>query len=163
MNSVDYSYIAGIMDGEGCIATSNDTRNGCPTVRIAVSMADSYIPQWLHEKFSGSFIYIKRNRKHLNERTQYVWSVSKSIDVINFLEKIIPYLKIKKNRAKLALKLANLIVTRKNNPKSYSRCMDGKYGGQISITDEERKIRQEIRSKIREYNQRIKKDWEDDD
>lgn len=92
------SYMGGIMDGEGSILITKSNRGRAEskspsyTVRVSVSMCDSEIPKLFFNTFGGSFS--KRDRtKDIMHKTSYEWILS-SKKTIDFLESIIPYIRI---------------------------------------------------------------------
>ncbi len=106
MKNTDLAYIAGIIDGEGCIRfTSN--RNKDRTRRyyslVEITMTKEFICQWLHFAFGG-YIYCKKIPDNKNWAPQWRWYVKRQ-DAYDFLKAIYPFLRIKKAQAELAIKL----------------------------------------------------------
>jgi hypothetical protein len=96
---------------------------------------DDLIPLWFRAKFGGSLKFSKASKSHFG--TTWVWYLwcNKAAD---FLETIIPYLKYKQNRAKLAVELARLHRRR---------------GGNVSsLTDDELSRRELLATGIRKEN-----------
>ncbi len=104
MSKLTAAYLAGLIDGEGSIEIrkiKNEHSNGGvyyrPRIRVAV--VDKYIIQWLKDSFGG-YIYVQRNsEKHNNWKDAYCWVVANQKLVGGILEKIYPYLRIKKESA----------------------------------------------------------------
>jgi hypothetical protein len=80
MNEIDLAYIAGIIDGEGSIGINkiknyNGTNTTYYRLLVQVCMVEGCIPQWLCDAFGA----------------------------VSFLKVILPYLKIKKEQAEIAI------------------------------------------------------------
>ena len=104
MRKVDLSYIAGLFDGEGCIsiAKCSPRRIGnSPYYRleVAVVMANEYIPKLFQFHFGGR-TYKKKGMEYW--RQQWQWHAG-SEEAVDFLKAILPYLRLKRDEAKLAL------------------------------------------------------------
>ena len=103
-------YIAGLFDGDGCIflnramPTEKTIARGevSPKYQLMCSLANIYKPVVL--KFQAKFggLVVPRNAQNPRQRTAWYWAVTARRSV-NFLEKISPYLFIKKEQAKIAL------------------------------------------------------------
>ena len=90
------AYTAGIIDGEGSIMI---TRGGSYRMRVQVGMVEEYIPKWLHFSFGGS-LQIRRMEKPKRNIAQ--WTIANQL-AAEFLKAILPYLKIKRGQAEIAL------------------------------------------------------------
>lgn len=89
-------YIAGIIDGEGCIS---HTTKGYWHVRVA--MTDEPVIRWLAQ-FGGNVQF--EDRSHLlNRKNCWTWNVSRHRDVTTLLTAISPILIVKKERAQECL------------------------------------------------------------
>lgn len=118
MRIADKAYAAGILDGEGSICltrwSSNRWNNMYPVV--AVSNCDEPLIHWLNSRWKGSIrIGIIRSG---SRRPQHRWSLS-GLKTNKFLNDVIPYLIIKKERANWALQ-ANAIQGSKKLFRPYS-------------------------------------------
>jgi hypothetical protein len=108
MNKLTASYVAGLLDGEGCIEiqkrNDNNSKNGyyyCP--RIRVCMTNKEIIEWL-KSFGG---WTEKERVRDNRKTAYTWCISGAKLTKAFLDKVYPYLKVKKEEAGLVKKIIN--------------------------------------------------------
>lgn len=107
MKDIDLAYVAGILDGEGCISITKirpkntNLHNPCYGLQIRVSMVDKAIPL-LCQSFFGGYLWQKppRNEK---EKPQWKWAVQ-SKEAVKCLNLLLPYLRSKKNEAELAIK-----------------------------------------------------------
>jgi len=96
------AYIAGIVDGEGCIQIQkNPTKFRSPgySARVTVAMATTQVIQLLKELFGGN-IYVQKIRN----TTMYRWEIN-SQQARRFLENIYEFLRIKDDQAQLAIEL----------------------------------------------------------
>ena len=101
MNKLTASYLAGIIDGEGCLdirKMKNDRRYY--SARLRVGMVDKEFIEWLRNSFGGSIYCRKQNG---NNRTSYTWQVDAKM-TMKILEKIYPYLRLKKKQAEIVMK-----------------------------------------------------------
>ncbi len=104
------AYIAGIVDGEGYIGikTNGWGKNGRPryVIRVGVGNSDISLIQLLQVEFGGS---VYGGNRHLTRtdgspyRPFWKWELC-SRKAASFIESILPYLRIKKPQAELALK-----------------------------------------------------------
>lgn len=103
-------YIAGIIDGEGCItidkSSSHWTGRNIYSVRVVVSMTDKQVPLFLHQKFGGAFY--EYQRKNTNCKVTHIWKLTNS-KTTNFLRLIQPYLLIKRPQVEVALRFISTL------------------------------------------------------
>ncbi len=106
MKRTDLAYVAGIIDGEGCISFSgNPTKSSHYNyILVQVVNTNEWLIRWLHMAFGGRFHLRKDKReKAKGWKPTYQWSIG-SMDALKFLELVYPYLKIKKPQAEIAIK-----------------------------------------------------------
>ena len=111
MTETEKAYIAGIVDGEGCItAYSYNTRRTTSTKStIMVSNADTFLVDWLKTVSGLGTIHDHCNKRNLLKgwKPQRVWCLS-SLHGSCLLKEILPYLIIKKEQAELFIELVEL-------------------------------------------------------
>jgi hypothetical protein len=95
MKKTDLAYLAGLVDGEGTIGISPQQN-----VRVAIAMTEEFLPKWIHMSFGGK-IYLHKQRR-VNWKRLTEWVVNGEEANI-FLTAILPYLRIKKPQAEIAL------------------------------------------------------------
>jgi len=106
-NEILWSYLAGLFDGEGtvCISTSHN-RNNTTIFQMNVKVANTKLElmQWLITNFGG-FYSVSNAKSEANKRysTQYAWMPKGKKNRIEVLEKMLPYLVIKKQQALIGL------------------------------------------------------------
>ena len=98
-------YLAGIIDGEGCVklACHKIKRKykiyyGCQK-RCEVSNTSKKLIDWLYKNFGGHLISAKREG---NRKLQYRWALRKK-EIEEIFPQIIPYLIVKKEESKETL------------------------------------------------------------
>ena len=111
LTETEKAYIAGIIDGEGCISlgfgNSVGNNRGAFYGRIAVEMACKSVPEWLYIKIGGTLS--NRKRPH-RVPIMWQWRISGKNSRI-LLKEVIPYLVEKKKEADLYLSFGKNITT----------------------------------------------------
>src|SRR4051812_43729904 len=103
--SLDIAYVAGIIDGEGCISlhkVKSDDNHLYDRLypRLTVGMTNDDVIFTLHKNFGGSIYKITRkNKKH---KDYFVWKIMGQ-PTVELLEKTLPHLIVKLQQAKLAI------------------------------------------------------------
>lgn len=130
MSKAKCGYLAGIIDGEGCITIGRGIKKDTINYNaiLMVTNTDKNVIQWLKDNFGGNFYDSKPN--NIVSKPSYRWRLLKKSDLELLLLSIIPYLIIKKQQAKILLEFVRL-----------------------SRNDDVQK-RQELYSKIRALNKR---------
>ena len=109
VDSLILAYLAGIIDGEGCIAIygyhgnwimSHGKRHRGFRLDVKVGMGEPEAVQLLMKTFGGS-IYVRKITPNGN-KPSYSWTVSAKL-AIACLRQLIPFLRVKKAQAEIAL------------------------------------------------------------
>jgi len=102
ISKTDLAYTAGIIDGEGCISIVPRKLDGkvYHSLFVAVTCTDTVIVPWLKATFGGNTHQVKERRK--NHRDMLQWGISTQ-EAEDFLRRILPWLRLKKPQAELAL------------------------------------------------------------
>jgi len=105
---VDHAYLAGIVDGEGCIIIRHQggrkgTANGY-ALELNITNTDEALMIWLLDTFGGLCRWkVKKGLTGLMKRPSWVWWVSgKNAGAV--LQVILPYLRVKRAQADLGLR-----------------------------------------------------------
>ena len=98
MKETEKAYLAGIVDGEGCIGIFNV--RGSYSLRLSVGMTDTQAIELL-SSVTGKRISSVTVRRP-NCKVGYLVRLS-GVDAQAFLNEILPYLRVKKNLAELAI------------------------------------------------------------
>jgi len=105
-------YLAGLLDGEGCLAITS--QNGTYSATVTIVNTEKVLMRWLKKNFNGR-ISVSRYAKG-NRRTCYRWVVDKQKDIVELLNKVKSRLVIKKEQANCILKLRSLVTIYKVRP-----------------------------------------------
>jgi hypothetical protein len=134
----DLIYAASVIDCEGCICigkTCNKNRKGRPypayTIRIIVGNTNRALTDWLHSVFGGT-LQVRHQLKIRHNKDCYLWTLTTTKQMQEFLVAVQPHLKLKKDQAQLLLSLLS----------------------QHNVSDP--KFREETYQKMRELNQKGK-------
>ena len=128
------SYMAGIVDGEGCIAINGSEHKQ----QLVVTVANSNEPliRWIALHFGGhTNINYSENEKH---RNSYCWRLY-GHQTEGFLKSILPYLIVKKSQAELVLEFLKILSPA---------------GGRTLVTDEFWMIRDGFIQQLKQLNKR---------
>lgn len=137
-SKTDIAYLAGIVDGEGTIGIHHG-RDGFGGPYLQAGGTDKRLVDWLKSLFGGNYtFYHLTDMKHKHHKDFYLWRLNLS-DVSRVLIQIIPYLKLKREQAELAVSFRKTI---------------GKVG--LRITPDIYKNRLEIYNQMRILNRRGK-------
>jgi hypothetical protein len=100
----EWSYIAGFIDGEGCITLTNPKKVNTRFVgEILIVNTNIFVLRWIKHRILGNLN--KRKKQSPNHKTAYCLKISKREDIIRILDNIYPYLKIKDRQARIILDL----------------------------------------------------------
>jgi hypothetical protein len=100
---IEYAYLAGILDGEGAIFITRDlfrSKNPVFRAEIRVGMIEPNAVKRMHNAFGGSF-FLEKPYHH--KRPLHRWSISNREQITFCLSKLLPYLDVKKEQAKVVL------------------------------------------------------------
>lgn len=117
IDEIDIAYCAGIIDGEGSIIIGKGKqRIGLGysyEVLVSVHMMDGYVPKYLAECFGGKCS--KTSVLHNNRKGDFAYYYHANGSRARvFLAMILPYLKIKKRQAEIALYMQNKLSSNPN-------------------------------------------------
>ena len=144
----ELAYAAGIIDGEGTISAY---RQKSPLghfryyIKVHFDMIEDDIPLWFQLKFGGKF---SPNQNRATSTARQHWGIN-CRKAAQFLEHIVPYLRLKKNRAELAIQLAN--AARKPGQNTERR-VSGKRIASLPLSLEEQTTREGLALQIRREN-----------
>ena len=98
-NKENLIYLAGLIDGEGCICCINPSAEP-NKYKLVLEVAVVYRPvlEWAKLLFGGSLYKTTQNSKQI-----WRWRLA-AVDAILLLKEVVPYLKIKKKEAVEALR-----------------------------------------------------------
>ena len=95
---IEIGYLAGIVDGEGCL---NIYRTKAHTqCRLTINTTDKILGDWLKEKIgTGGVNKERRIKPRPHHKQVYIYLMAAQKDLLNLLLWITPHLLIKKKRA----------------------------------------------------------------
>lgn len=117
------AYLAGLLDGEGCVRIGKDQRknklhrrkNPSYFLDVRIEMVNAYFLKDYAKKFGGCIYQRKRIGKH-GESVMWLLYGKKASE---FLSLVLPYLNVKKEEAKKAIEFQSMIGAR--NTKALTR------------------------------------------
>lgn len=148
-----WAYIAGILDADGCFMITKHARKTpegrkwhtlekrSPTymISIKIAMIEKEAIEFLTDHMGIGGYYLSGARpSRPNSKSIYQWYLRGRKAVIPFLENVIPFLRVKKDRAEFLLEFS----------KNIKMTTDGYHG----IPDDELNYREESYVKMREFN-----------
>lgn len=115
-NNTDLAYAAGLIDGEGSILIigrkrkKKDSRKRYTDyyLRVKIESTDGVMCPWMQMKFGGCLRFLPI--KNVKYSDKYLWEMN-SRSAANFLRQVLPYLKVKKQHAEIALEFQNTMLT----------------------------------------------------
>lgn len=121
-DKVKWSYLAGIIDGEGTIAinTHNNPTKEFPNrvqtyaLEICIVNTDERLMKWLIQHFGGQY-YGRERADKVNHRRAYAWRVTGHANRKRTLLALLPYLVMKREQAILGLKYLDLHYSHSND------------------------------------------------
>jgi len=93
-DSVVLAYIAGLMDGEGCITIKRQGR----AVQITVTNTDKPVMEWLVQQMGGR-LHMDVYKTLAGDREMWRWQIAAWANCHVFLSALLPYLRIKRAKA----------------------------------------------------------------
>ena len=118
MNKTDLAYIAGFFDGEGCICLGKDGKH--IYLQVSASQTNEWIINWLRLSFGGG---VSKKARKGRERQGWQWIV-RGGKACMFLVEILPFLKLKRAEAELALQFQGRRKGRGYRPTDKERAVD---------------------------------------
>lgn len=116
MKRLSWKYIAGFVDGEGCLdfqashhKSYPDTPYIRPRIRIALAENSLFVLKILHENHGGSVWQAKRGKKNTAWSDAYYWHLDGK-KARPFLQNIVNHLEIKKEQAKLLIWMIDSVM-----------------------------------------------------
>lgn len=103
-----FSYLAGIIDGEGCLTIGAGKKGNVTNYNsiIMVANTNEKLIKWLQHNFGGN--YYKSGRDVPNQKPAYIWRFLKKAEIEKLLLAILPYLIIKREQAIALLEFVRL-------------------------------------------------------
>lgn len=106
MDASIIAYLAGFVDGEGCIAIHRN-HNGSFFLTLSASQVNPYPLRLLAYHFTGS-VRIDKSTSRLGKKRLYTWKVM-SDRASNALKALLPFLVVKKDEAGLGIEFQDTV------------------------------------------------------
>ncbi len=108
-NPLHLAYLAGIIDGEGCIHIGyyfNKSQNRATYhTLIQVTSTDKPLIEWLSNKFGGkAALYTKAQTPKNSRQIPYVWKITGD-DLTHLCRLVLPFMISKKDQIKIMIKM----------------------------------------------------------
>jgi len=105
MNKEEKAYIAGFIDGEGCITfikhMKRDDISWEP--KLEITNTDKNVLEWIAEKIPESSLYYQEEDRNEIWKTRHYLRINKRKDLLSILKNVEPYLIVKSEQAKLMI------------------------------------------------------------
>lgn len=107
-SKVNYIYLSGILDGEGCLTVGAGKRETCINYNpiVVVQNTNKELIDWLQATFGGQTYLSKKQTKRT--KAAWSWRITKKETIEKLLLAVLPYLRIKREQAILLLKFVRL-------------------------------------------------------
>lgn len=101
-NEAKVAYLAGLIDGDGCLSLHRND-SGLLTFKpsLKVKMTNERVIRWLHKEFGGRVSVW--TPKEPNREVMYSWQIYKKADLRRLLPELLSFLIVKKLQAALLL------------------------------------------------------------
>ena len=108
MNAIEKAYIAGIIDGEGCLTTCMNFSKGYGFIatQLVIGNTDFALLKWLQRTTGVGSISEQKRQNHKWKRS-WRWSVS-GRQARTILRGVFPFLQTKRRQAALFIELVDL-------------------------------------------------------
>ncbi len=133
LTETEKAYLAGFLDGEGCIGIYKRNRYKVPQYILEVTIVNTNkeVIDWIQKRVKGNI----RVRRHSEWKTRWIWSINTRDPIHRFLNDILPFLIVKKKNASIAL-----LLKKSQNP----------------ISKEERDLKEKLCQQMKVLNKRGK-------
>jgi hypothetical protein len=115
LTETEKAYIAGLIDGEGCLTITKQMLNGCVNysyaILVIVSMTDERVIRYLHKVTGIGAVHFIRPPKP-EYKDQWTWQLSR-FQALELIAAIVDYLIVKQDEARLILEFAQIPIQRR--------------------------------------------------
>lgn len=153
LSETDKAWMAGFVDGEGCITIARQSRIARPSdsirVQITLSNTNRDVLGSFSEAYGGNVYNVHERRKDKNNvkwADAWDWHCP-MFSNSQILTDLLPYLRLKHRQAELCLEY---LATRTNT--KLVRHVNGRIAGSTPLTDEEIDKREEYRIAVQSLN-----------
>lgn len=118
MTREDAAYLAGLLDGEGCIQ-ARASQHGWVRPNVEVCMTNSAPLRWARAVTGVGYIYAQKERRQ-NRRQPWKWIISNPRDAASVLRQVVPFMKVKRAESMAFIMLSSI---RAVTPRGHRRVM----------------------------------------
>ena len=112
MTDLEWAYLAGLFDGEGCVSVAyRQAKPAAFPLMLAICNTHPAFARWCKERFGGHVHRYQRSREGRRRQDYWEWKISGNAKVPKVLWGMFPYLVIKREQAITAVTLARLCRT----------------------------------------------------
>ena len=137
-------YLAGFLDGEGCILITAATNKRRWTLQVSVSQTELQILLDIQKEYKGTIHVMRHKSAKHSQAWRLVWG---SKEALELLEKVFPYLQVKRPQAELVLTEWKPLIQKPGGSKGFR--------GSVPLTPENEAKRLEVKGKISSLNSTI--------
>ena len=102
MKETEKAYLAGLIDGEGCITLTVSKKGQLPQPQLSISNKNLEVLRWVRQQTGYGSLITKKPYK-ANHSITYAWQINCVGRVTQVLSSVCKYLIIKKRHAKLIM------------------------------------------------------------
>jgi len=105
LTDVEKAYLAGFIDGEGCLTIKNGGPN-CPNGRIQLNIynTNEVILRYIRDKVGFGCVYVGTKEGKYNSKAKTCWRYEvAACQCFVLLSSLLPYLRVKREQAELLL------------------------------------------------------------
>lgn len=107
MERSDYAYLAGLLDGEGCIEARPSGPGRWVRACVEVCMTNRAPLNWAHKITGIGSVYAPKERRN-NRRQPWKWVISDPQKAAHLLRDVLPFMRVKKAEAMAFVMLASI-------------------------------------------------------
>lgn len=93
-------YIAGLIDGEGCVTIVRNKKVNTFSPLVQVAMTERRPIEFIHSLYSGN---VRFDRNLVNRQSIHIWNRSTQTGCLDFLQACLPFLLVKDIHARLVI------------------------------------------------------------
>lgn len=114
MANLSFEYLAGIIDGEGCLTIQRSRNGKSHTFKIRVSMSHKRVLKEILDNFGGHLWGPYKRNRSTKEKLIWEWCIY-GREAFELLKKIYPFLIVKQEEAHIGWDFCNQLFFRKRN------------------------------------------------
>ncbi|OGR83977.1 MAG: hypothetical protein A2901_02465 [Elusimicrobia bacterium RIFCSPLOWO2_01_FULL_54_10] len=102
MTKTERAYLAGLIDGEGTITLTRNSKSQHPQPQVSIANNNLRILKWVRSKMGMGSLLTKMPKK-ATHNVAYTWQVNRAGGSFKVLRAVYPYLRVKKRQAAIIL------------------------------------------------------------